>query len=302
MADDPGREHRLSVSVLLGAGGLQPKKSAGQNFLADYTAADAIVRKSGVGPDDVVLEIGAGLGSLTHPLARAAKHVIAVEWDRDLVPLLRRQMEASGLSNVTIRQRDILGMDLAPATRDSGRRLFVFGNLPYNISSQILAFLVEQRDAVDRAVLMFQKEMAERICAPPGKKDYGRISVLARYAARITPLMTLSPALFSPRPGVDSMVLRLDFLHPPQNVPRDEALFFQVVRTAFSQRRKTLRNSLSSADLPGGKPGALRALEIAGIDPSRRAETLDVEEFTALADAFSDVAANRKSPEPRRKP
>jgi 16S rRNA (adenine1518-N6/adenine1519-N6)-dimethyltransferase len=272
------------MSALLKAANLKPKKSAGQNFLADFSASDAIVKSAALTPEDTVLEIGAGLGSLTLPLARAAGRVFAVEWDRDLAPLLEKQIESAGITNAAVIQADILSLDTAPLA--AGGRLTVFGNLPYNISSQILVKLVRERRHVSRAFLMFQKELARRILAKPGKKDYGRITVLARYAADIRPGAVLPPACFLPRPGVDSMVLAFTFHGIPPSAPKDEDFFFRVVKAAFANRRKTLKNALVAGGVAGAAVDVERALGFAGIEGGRRAETLDVAEFARLADAL----------------
>lgn len=272
-----------SPSKLLKAEEIRPRKSMGQNFLADPNVAAAIVRKAQVEPDDLILEIGAGLGALTLPLARQAKHVLAVEPDRKIAALLGNELLAEGLLNVTIIEKDILALDIEALATKYEASLKVVGNLPYHISSQVLIRLIVFRKAVDMAFLMFQKEVAERLTAKPGNKSYGRLSVLIQYCARIFPLVPVSAAAFFPKPKVDSLVVGIEFNHPVFFQATDEEFLFQVVRAAFGMRRKTLKNALLGGNLGIGETGVSKALELAGIDPKRRAETLSVKEFVTLS-------------------
>jgi 16S rRNA (adenine1518-N6/adenine1519-N6)-dimethyltransferase len=234
----------------------------------------------------VVLEIGAGLGALTVPLARKAARVLAVEKDRELVPLLKTELRAKGITNVAVTTADILVLDWESLAQAPGQKLLVMGNLPYNISSQILVRLVRHRHRVERAVLMFQKELAQRITAAPGNRDYGRLAVMLQYCARIRPVMNLKASQFYPRPKVDSIVLEIEF-HPAPPTPADDEEFFsQVVKAAFGQRRKTLRNALSGSQLALKPTAAAAVLQAVAIDPSRRAETLSIAEFVALSNVL----------------
>lgn len=275
--------------TLLDAWGLRPQKQLGQNFLTDPSTAAMIVTRAAVGPQDVVLEIGGGLGALTIPLARQVRKVITVEKDRRLVGLLRTELVAAGVANVAVLAADIRRVDIHALAREAGRRLVVAGNLPYNISSQILVQLVERRTEVERAVLMFQKELAQRILAAPGGRDYGRLTVLLQYSADVRTLAELKAASFYPRPKIDSTVLEVRFKARPQFPAADEDLLFRVVKAAFGQRRKTLKNALAGGSLTLDGAGAERALTAAGIDPGRRAETLAVADFVALANHLSKV-------------
>ncbi len=268
--------------TLLGAWQLHAKKSLGQNFLTNPSTADKIASAAGITRDDVVLEIGPGLGALTIPAARRAKRVIAVETDRELAKLLTTELRVAGVENVEILEADFLRFDLARAAVADGP-LLVIGNLPYHISSQILIRLIRQRRAVRRAVLMFQKELADRLTAAPGKKTYGRISVMLQYCAVIAPLANLAPDQFFPRPRVDSTVIDIRFRDRPEVPADDEAVLFRVIQAAFGQRRKTLRNALSGGLPELDKAAAETALAATGIDPARRAETLSVAEFVRLA-------------------
>ena len=184
---------------LLKAWDLKPKKHMGQNFLMDPSTAKTIIRRANLKADDIVLEIGAGLGALTIPLAKAAQKVYAVEKDRQLIELLRTELLANQITNCEIVEGNVLEMDLKNFTETGGAKLSIFGNLPYGISSQILIKLIHSRSRIHRAVLMFQKELAQRIAARPGGREYGRISAMLGYCADIQFLADISAAVFYPR-------------------------------------------------------------------------------------------------------
>ena len=272
-----------SPRALLTAWNIQAKKQLGQNFLNDPNVARAIVNKAGIAVDDVVLEIGPGLGAMTLPAAAASCRVIAVDKDGRIIDLLKTELLAAGIDNVEIREADILRVDLDAIAREAGRPLVVLGNLPYNISSQVIVQLIHARSWVDRAVLMLQKEMAQRICAGPGSKDYGRLSVMLGYCADTQVLMQVRAPLFFPAPKVDSTVVGIRFAGPPPFPADDEALLFRVVKAAFGRRRKTLRNALSQSDLNLEPPTCEQLLKKAQIDPMRRAESLSVSSFVRLS-------------------
>jgi 16S rRNA (adenine1518-N6/adenine1519-N6)-dimethyltransferase len=271
------------------AWGLRPNKAMGQNFLHAPRIVDRIVASTAAGPQETLLEIGPGLGALTLALADRCARLIAVEKDPRMVPLLRAELIAAGHEQVEIVEASILDLDLA-ALAGPGAPMVVLGNLPYNISSQVLVHLVAHRAVIDRAVLMFQKELAERITARPGGRDYGRLTVVLAYCAQVRPLFTVGAQNFFPRPKVDSTVVEVRFTAPPTPV-RDEALFARVVQAAFGQRRKTLKNALSGSALPLDPAAAEALLAMAGIDPRRRAETLTVAEFAMLSDGLGDWLA-----------
>ncbi len=269
---------------LLKQNGLYAGKEMGQNFLSNPATAQMIVDYTGICGDNRVLEVGPGLGALTMPLARAAERVTAVEKDRRIIPLLESELEAADISNVTIINQNILKTDIKEIA--GGHKLVVMGNLPYNISSQILFKLVKTRSVVDRAFLMFQKELAVRLLASPGGRDYSRLSAVVQYAAKISHVANIRPNSFFPRPDVDSTVLRFDFFDTPKDMDEDkETLLFEVIKAAFSKRRKTLNNSMTGGELGLKKTEAREALERAGIDPVRRAETLGIDEFLSLTHA-----------------
>ena len=263
----------------------------GQHFLADPSVAALIVRRAQFEPDDVVLEIGAGLGALTLPLAAQVKHVLAVESDRQIATLLGNEILAAGASNVTIIERDILQCDIEALAGRPGASLKVIGNLPYHISSQVLIRLIRFREAIDAAFLMFQEEVAERLVAKPGSKSYGRLSVLIQYCAKIFPLVSVAASAFFPKPKVDSQVVGIEFHHPVAFQANDESLLFQIVKAAFGKRRKILKNALLGANMGFGDKSISAALEVAGIDSQRRAETLSVKEFVTLSNSFQEAQA-----------
>jgi len=277
-----------SPMTLLTAWNLHPKKQLGQNFLKDPSVTKMIAERSGISPDDTVLEIGAGLGALTIPVSKIAKKVYAVEKDPELLSLLKTELLANQLSNVLLIGEDILKLDINDTAEKEGCRLIVIGNLPYNISSQVLVQLIHSRNAVERAVLMFQKELAERLTAHTGCKDYGRITVMLRYCSEIISLAKLNSSLFFPRPAVDSEVIEIKFRDIP-NPAKNEAFLFKVIKASFGQRRKTLKNALSGSELRMDASIVHQILERSGIDPSRRAETLTVEEFVRLSDNLYDA-------------
>lgn len=296
MAPPDGRSEddtpMTAPQVLLRAHGLQAKKSWGQNFLTDGAMAAKIVRASRIGAHDTVLEIGSGLGALTVPLARRAGRVIAVEKDRDLVPLLRAQLLAANATNVEVWEQNILRVDLAAVARSAGGPVPVVGNLPYHLSSQILFDLIARREAIDRCVLMFQRELARRLTAQPGNRTYGRISVMLQYAGQVRHLADVPAPCFYPRPRVDSQVVEVAFDRNPAPPPVDEQLLFRVVKTAFGQRRKTLRNALASPALGLTSGQARTVLQAAHLDPLRRAESLSVAEYVALTSRIQAGAAD----------
>jgi len=271
-----------SPRMLLSAHDLRPRKQLGQNFLAQPATARMIVERARIGPGDRVLEIGPGLGALTLPLAEAAGSVLAVEKDAGLVPVLRRALAAAGHERVEVREADILGCDLAAIAREAGGPLTVVGNLPYNISSQVVVQLIEARRDVARAVLMFQRELAARLVAAPGGRDYGRITAMLSYCASVQRLAVVGASAFYPAPQVDSEVVAIRFEPDRPYPPHDERHLFRVIAAAFGQRRKTLRNALSSGGLGLAAGAAEEALRRADIDPRRRAETLDPAEFVRI--------------------
>jgi 16S rRNA (adenine1518-N6/adenine1519-N6)-dimethyltransferase len=278
-----------SPKILLQRLGLRPKKTLGQNFLVHSHQARRIVDALGLGPDDTVVEIGAGLGALTVYLAQEARRVVALERDTALARFLREEIFPAA-PEVEVLCQDVLRFDFLGLSREIGQPLAVAGNLPYQITSPLLFKLMAERAALSRAVLMMQQEVGVRLLAPPGTKDYGVLSVLLRYHFSLQRLFSLGPANFFPPPQVDSVVLLLTpaAASPPA---RDPALLARVVKAAFGQRRKTLNNTLTAraADF-GLTPEQLRAIwaELS-IDPGRRGETLSLAEFVALSNRMAEL-------------
>ena len=266
--------------------GIRPRKRLGQCFLCDLNIMGKIVGIAGVRDTDTVVEIGSGIGVLTAMIARTARRVVALEVDRFLVEVLRNEL--GGLANVEIVHTDVLEFDFSsvctgPMTEGRKERIKVIGNVPYNLSSQIVLRLLEYRNCLDRVVLMLQREVAERLAAPPGTKDYGILSVYVALFTEPTLENKVPAGCFYPRPDVESRVLRLDVRDKPLCRVDDMDFFRHLVRSAFSKRRKTLLNSLKSSPLPVTADQISAALSAIGIDGVRRAETLSVHEFAALS-------------------
>ncbi|MBK8024290.1 MAG: 16S rRNA (adenine(1518)-N(6)/adenine(1519)-N(6))-dimethyltransferase RsmA [Chloroflexi bacterium] len=271
----------MNPKLLLDDHGIAPKKSLGQNFLHDPNTLDKIVAAADLHPSDTVLEIGPGTGAMTTRLARAAGRVIAVEIDSRLEPVLWQVLAAERLTNVQILIADILQVDVPNLMGDEP--FVVVANLPYYITSAILRHLLEAPRRPRRLVLMVQLEVAERLTATPG--DMSLLAVSAQFYARPQLVGRLKPTVFWPRPDVDSAVVRLDtYDAPPVDVPSTE-IFFRVVRAGFAQKRKQLKNAFAEG-VGLRHTDAAVMLELAAIDPKRRAETLSLEEWAALARAY----------------
>ncbi|MFC1859790.1 16S rRNA (adenine(1518)-N(6)/adenine(1519)-N(6))-dimethyltransferase RsmA [Thermodesulfobacteriota bacterium] len=275
-----------SPKTLLRAWNIRAHKHLGQHFLHNPATAEKIVKKSAIGNNDMVLEIGAGLGALTLPVAKLAREVYAIEKDPRLLGLLKAELLAANLSNVILCEKDILNFDILALGRKIGRKIVVIGNLPYGISSQVVIQLIHSRSAVSRAVLMFQKELSQRITAEPGCKDYSRLTVMLRYCSDVKKVLEVKSSLFFPKPKVDSEVLEILFKDRLDEPIGGEEFLFGVIKAAFSKRRKTLKNALAGSELPLNAETAGRVLKSADIDPIRRAETLSVEEFIMLSDSL----------------
>jgi 16S rRNA (adenine1518-N6/adenine1519-N6)-dimethyltransferase len=266
---------------LLQSQGLRARKRLGQNFLTSPSIAAQIVDRAAIGPEDVVLEIGAGLGALTIPAAQRARRVLAVDKDPRVFDLLRAELASHNLLNVDLIEADFLKLPLERHLPNSGTSI-VIGNLPYNISSQILVRLIQNRGRFRRAVLMLQREMADRLLAVPGGRDYGRLSVMLQYSAALQKVIDVDAVHFFPRPQVSSVVIAVRFHIRPAVAAENETVLFQVVKAAFGQRRKTLRNALRGSFLDLTPATVDTWLAGAAIEPRRRAETLTVAEFVAL--------------------
>lgn len=273
-----------AVRQLLARHGLRPNKRLGQHFLVDPRAAERIVDAAQVGPEDAVLEVGPGLGALTGLLVQRAARVVAVELDSRLAAALEEVL-APWHQRVQLVRGDALELDPGQLLAGHTGPRKAVANLPYYITTPLLLHLLEAQPPFQLLVMMMQREVADRLLAPPGGKVYGAVTVAVRYRADVEPVLRVPPGAFWPPPEVDSAVVRL-IPRPYPRPAQDEATLFAVVRAAFQQRRKTLRNALSGGGL--GTPAEVEAaLARAGIDPGQRAEQLDLDAFVRLADALA---------------
>lgn len=259
---------------------LRADKKLGQNFLIDHTVVQRIVEAAELSDKDTVLEVGPGIGTLTQGLAESKVEVVAVELDKRLLPVLDTTL--AGYDNVRIVNGDILKVDIMD---EVGYKDFkCCANLPYYITTPIIFALLEKRLPMERLVAMVQKEVAERMAAKPGGRDYGALSVAIQYYTVPEIAFIVPPESFIPAPNVDSAVIVCKRREKPAVAVEDEALFFRVVKAAFSLRRKMLNNSLKNMGINSTECAAW--LERAGVDGKRRAETLSLEEFASLANTF----------------
>ncbi len=265
--------------------GIHPRRRLGQHFLVSPAALETILRAAELDRGDTVLEVGAGVGTLTAALAHRAGRVVAVEVDPAVLPALRAVV--ARYPHVQVVHADVMAVDLASLLPAGGVRKVV-ANLPYRIASPLVVRLLDPSLDICRLVLTVQREVADRMAAQAGSPDYGVLSVLVQSRATVTVVRHLPPGAFYPPPEVESTVVRLDPHHRPPYGPGEEDLFVRVVRAAFAQRRKTLRNALASAHVAPAEAAA--ACARAGIDPGRRGETLTLQEFAALARAVGEIA------------
>jgi len=289
----PGPAHHRPlqrVSGRIGGPGFRAKKRLGQHFLVEPEIINKIIGLAGFQSSDLVLEIGPGQGALTLPLARTVGHVVAVEKDAQLVNALQKRLNRAGITNVTLINHDILKWDFREIRPPLSARLLVIGNLPYNISSPVLEKLIKNRELIRRAVLMFQLEVAKRLTASPGGKAYGAMTLLVKYHAHPRPLLEVSKDAFNPKPKVDSMVIELDFEKPyPRLLLNNEGNFKKIVKGAFAHRRKTMVNSLKGMSTSLDRETLFEVMKRCRIDPGRRAETLDMDDFLCLTAALAGI-------------
>jgi 16S rRNA (adenine1518-N6/adenine1519-N6)-dimethyltransferase len=267
--------------------GPKPNKLLGQHFLTDQGIIRQIIEKTGFGKSDDVLEIGPGMGALTIPLAREVNSITAIEKDIRMVNHLRQKLEQNNIGNVTIVNNDILKVDFEALAGERKNKIKVIGNLPYNISSPFLERLIINKKFFSRAYFMLQYEFAQRLSSNPGTRDYGAITVMTQYESSITRLFKVENDAFSPIPKVGSMVISIDLETPHPVRAKDDEVFELVVRGAFAQRRKTIKNSLKVISDHYDNDRIATALDKCNIDHSRRAETLSLDEFICLADILS---------------
>ena len=268
----------------------RPKKRLSQHFLQDTGIIHEIIAQSGFDESDHVFEIGAGLGALTLPLSKVVRHITAIEKDAQLADMLGKRLSHAGVDNVNLINDDILAFDFSKVIDLSLKKIKIIGNLPYNISSPLLEKFIKNRNLVSRAILMFQYEFARRLIAPPGNKEYGAMTVLIQYHASLTPLLDVPKEAFYPKPKVDSMVLELDLDSPHPRRTEDEETFKMVVKGAFAHRRKTLLNSLKGTLSSRSINEIVAALDRCAIDPTKRAENLDIDDFLCLTSQLTSLS------------
>lgn len=270
---------------------ISPAKRLGQHFLTDKRIMMAIVRTAEVNSEETVVEVGPGLGEMTKLLASRTRRVIAIEVDESMVAMLRDRL--ADYENIVLLRGDALKFDFLREFRKWGEKLKVVSNLPYNISTQLLFRLVEMREAFSGMTLMLQREVAERIVATPGGKQYGILSVLLQLYCDTSIRLIVAPSSFYPRPKVESAVVRFDFLQKPRVEIQNEPIFRKVVKASFGHRRKTLKNALKNTAFFSVKEEEIEVhLRKAGIDPRRRGETLTLQEFAALSEVLSQGMAS----------
>ena len=264
------------------------QKKFGQNFLIDTHVLEKIIAAAGVTEDDCVLEIGPGIGTMTQYLAEHARSVVAVEIDKNLIPILQETLKE--YENITIINDDILKVDINKLTEEynGGRPIKVVANLPYYITTPIIMGLFEGGVPIDNITVMVQKEVAERMQVGPGSKDYGALSLAVQYYADAYIVANVPPICFIPRPGVGSAVIRLTRHKEPPVEVDDPKLMFKLIRASFNQRRKTLQNGLNnSPELPFAKDEIADAIESLGVTPQIRGEALTLKQFADLSNYFT---------------
>lgn len=259
------------------------QKKYGQNFLIDTHILEKIIRESGITESDLVLEIGPGIGTMTQYLAENAREVVAVEIDKNLIPILNDTLSA--YDNVTVLNEDILKVDISKIAteRNQGKPIKVVANLPYYITTPIIMGLFESHVPLESITIMVQKEVADRMQVGPGTKDYGALSLAVQYYAKPEIVANVPPGCFMPRPKVGSAVIRLSrYDNPPVSV-KNEAFLFALIRASFNQRRKTLVNGLVNGDLNFTKEQIIGALDKMNLPPDIRGEALTLEQFAKLS-------------------
>lgn len=263
------------------------KKQFGQNFISDDHLLAKIVEAAEITPEDVVIEIGPGAATLTAALAEKAAQVIAIEIDKDLFPIIERRM--AGYSNFELVAGDAMKVDFdALAAKYGAKRYKVVANLPYYITTPIVMRFLEEGFRVSELVIMVQQEVADRFLASPGTKAYGAITAAINYYGSVSRAFNVPRTMFTPRPEVDSSIVKIKCYENKPFEADDEKLLRRVIKAAFGQRRKTLNNALKALNLP--KDELDKALQRAGIDAARRGETLSVEEFVRLSNAISKIS------------
>lgn len=266
------------------------QKKFGQNFLIDTHVLEKIISAAGITKDDCVLEIGPGIGTMTQYLAENAGHVVAVEIDRNLIPILKETL--ADYDNVTVINEDILRVDIKALAEEynGGKPIKVVANLPYYITTPIIMELFESGVPIDNITVMVQKEVADRMKEGPGSKDYGALSLAVQYYAEPEIVANVPPNCFIPRPNVGSAVIRLTRHKEMPVEVKDPALMFKIIRASFNQRRKTLQNGLGNApELPYTKEQIAAAIAEMGLTPTIRGEALSLAQFAQLSDILGEM-------------
>ncbi|MBW2334595.1 MAG: ribosomal RNA small subunit methyltransferase A [Deltaproteobacteria bacterium] len=273
----------IASKALLRKSGIRPRKRLGQNFLEDPAVIEKIITHAGFDKNDVVIEIGSGLGALTIPTLPYIYHLVAIEKDLLLITILKERLSEKEKGKITFVSGDVLKYDFKEIYDTFNQKIRIIGNLPYNISSPFLEKLIINRDYIKNAILMFQYEFAQRLTGRPQNKEYSALSVISQYYATISPLIKIKRDAFYPKPKVDSMVVEMDFTKPYPLQAENEVMFRKTVRAAFSYRRKTILNSLERGMVSLSKEIIAKALTKCLIDPKRRAETLTIDEYIHLS-------------------
>lgn len=265
------------------------QKKFGQNFLIDTSVLDRIIAASEITKEDMVLEIGPGIGTMTQYLCEAAREVVAVEIDKNLIPILEDTLSA--YDNVTVINNDILKVDINKLAeeRNDGRPIKVVANLPYYITTPIIMGLFESHVPLDSITIMVQKEVADRMQVGPGTKDYGALSLAVQYYAKPEIIANVPPNCFMPRPKVGSAVIKLNRYEKPPVEAIDEGLMFRIIRASFNQRRKTLANGLKNGGIPVTKEQLSTILEKMGLPENIRGEALTLDQFADLANNIKNI-------------
>ncbi|WP_125154581.1 16S rRNA (adenine(1518)-N(6)/adenine(1519)-N(6))-dimethyltransferase RsmA [Clostridium rectalis] len=264
--------------------GFKFSKSLGQNFLVDDQVLQDIIIGAEVNEEDFVIEVGPGVGTLTKEILKVAKKVYSIELDSELIPILEKELGSN--EKFLLMNKDALKMDFNELIGDE-KSVKLVANLPYYVTTPIIVKLLTEGYKFKSLTIMIQKEVAERIDAKPGTKEYSALSLLVQYHCSTKIIRKVSPNSFIPRPKVESIVIRLDKLEKPKVIVEDEKLFFKIIRASFNMRRKTLWNGLKSLGLD--KEILERGFQTAGIDPKRRGETLSIEEFGKLSDSIHSL-------------
>ncbi|KOF57174.1 MULTISPECIES: 16S rRNA (adenine(1518)-N(6)/adenine(1519)-N(6))-dimethyltransferase RsmA [Clostridium] len=270
---------RLDTKEIVKKYGFKFSKSLGQNFLIDVSVLEDIIQSSDINKEDLVIEIGPGVGTLTKELLKKAKKVCAIELDSDLIPIIKKEIGEE--ENFQLINKDALKVDFNEIIGEE-KSVKLVANLPYYVTTPIISRILNEKYNFKSLIIMIQKEVAERINSKPNCKEYGALTILVQYYCNTSIVRNVKPSSFVPEPKIDSTVIKLEKLSEPRVKVRDEKIFFRVVRDSFNMRRKTLWNALKTFKISSDDMKTI--FELAGIDPKRRGETLSIEEFGHLAD------------------